>query len=108
MSNHPVAFFEVLSPDHERAQKFYAELFGWSVDADPEMGGYGLVALIFAREISDPLTSLVKKIDAEIRSCRHVEPMGPRPVRPLRRSPLRRPAVPRRPGRLREVRRCER
>jgi predicted enzyme related to lactoylglutathione lyase len=40
---HPVAFFEVVSPDHERAQKFYAELFGWSVDADPSMGGYGLV-----------------------------------------------------------------
>jgi predicted enzyme related to lactoylglutathione lyase len=40
---HPVAFFEVLSPDHERAQKFYAELFGWQVAADPAMGGYGLV-----------------------------------------------------------------
>jgi len=39
----PVAFFEVISPDHERAQKFYGELFGWLVAADPEMGGYGLV-----------------------------------------------------------------
>lgn len=39
----PVAFFEVLSPDHERAQAFYAGLFGWQVAADPEMGGYGLV-----------------------------------------------------------------
>ena len=39
----PVAFFEVVSPDHERAQKFYAELFGWQVAADPAMGGYGLV-----------------------------------------------------------------
>lgn len=39
----PVAFFEVVSPDHERAQEFYAELFGWKVDADPAMGGYGLV-----------------------------------------------------------------
>ena len=39
----PVAFFEVLSPDQERAQKFYAELFGWKVQADPEMGGYALV-----------------------------------------------------------------
>src|SRR5689334_23582629 len=38
-----VAFFEVVSPDHERAQKFYAELFGWQVAADPAMGGYGLV-----------------------------------------------------------------
>ncbi|HEX3593297.1 MAG TPA: VOC family protein [Pseudonocardiaceae bacterium] len=39
----PVAFFEVVSPDHERAQKFYAELFNWQVAADPAMGGYGLV-----------------------------------------------------------------
>src|SRR5262249_44910248 len=39
----PVAFFKVISPDHERAQKFYSELFGWQVAADPAMGGYGLV-----------------------------------------------------------------
>ena len=39
----PVAWFEVTSTDHERAQKFYAELFGWSVSADPNMGGYGIV-----------------------------------------------------------------
>src|SRR3712207_5178266 len=39
----PVAFFEVASPDHERAQRFYGELFGWQVAADPALGGYGLV-----------------------------------------------------------------
>jgi predicted enzyme related to lactoylglutathione lyase len=39
----PVAFFEVISPNQERAQKFYAELFGWQVSADPAMGGYALV-----------------------------------------------------------------
>lgn len=39
----PVAFFEVLSPNHERAQRFYADLFNWQVAADPAMGGYGLV-----------------------------------------------------------------
>jgi predicted enzyme related to lactoylglutathione lyase len=39
----PVAFFEIISPDAERAQKFYGELFGWQVAADPAMGGYGLV-----------------------------------------------------------------
>ena len=39
----PVAFFEVVSPDPERAQKFYGELFDWQISADPEMGGYGLV-----------------------------------------------------------------
>lgn len=39
----PVAFFEITSPDHERAQAFYRELFDWQVEADPQMGGYGLV-----------------------------------------------------------------
>ena len=39
----PVAFFEVSSPDPERAQRFYGELFGWQVAAHPAMGGYGLV-----------------------------------------------------------------
>lgn len=39
----PVAFFEVISAEPERAQKFYAELFGWQVQASPEMAGYVLV-----------------------------------------------------------------
>ena len=39
----PVAFFEVISPDAERAQKFYGELFDWQVSADPAMGGCALV-----------------------------------------------------------------
>jgi predicted enzyme related to lactoylglutathione lyase len=39
----PVAFFEVISSNAQRAQKFYAELFGWQVSVDPSMGGYALV-----------------------------------------------------------------
>lgn len=39
----PVAWFEVTSADAGRAQNFYAELFGWTVSADPTMGGYALV-----------------------------------------------------------------
>ncbi len=38
-----VAFFEIISPHHERAQKFYSQLFDWQVASDPAMGGYGLV-----------------------------------------------------------------
>jgi predicted enzyme related to lactoylglutathione lyase len=38
-----VAYFEVSSWDEVRAQRFYADLFGWKVTADPAMGGYGLV-----------------------------------------------------------------
>jgi len=39
----PVAFFEVTSPDHQRLQRFYADLFDWQVQVDPELGGYALV-----------------------------------------------------------------
>jgi predicted enzyme related to lactoylglutathione lyase len=39
----PVAWFEITSPNAERAQRFYAQLFGWRVSADPSMGGYGMV-----------------------------------------------------------------
>src|SRR5258708_13670722 len=39
----PIAFFEVVSPDHQQAQTFYRELFDWQIAADPAMGGYGLV-----------------------------------------------------------------
>jgi predicted enzyme related to lactoylglutathione lyase len=39
----PVAWFEIISPDAERARKFYSELFGWKVDSDPAMGGYSIV-----------------------------------------------------------------
>jgi predicted enzyme related to lactoylglutathione lyase len=39
----PVAFFEIISDDHERARRFYADLFDWKADADPAMGGYALV-----------------------------------------------------------------
>jgi predicted enzyme related to lactoylglutathione lyase len=39
----PVAFFEIISGDAERARRFYADLFGWKGDADPAMGGYALI-----------------------------------------------------------------
>src|SRR5260370_34513036 len=39
----PVAFFEIVSADAERARAFYTELFGWTAEADPAMGGYALV-----------------------------------------------------------------
>ena len=39
----PVAFFEIVSPDTTRAQKFYADLFGWKIDTNPAMDGYALV-----------------------------------------------------------------
>jgi predicted enzyme related to lactoylglutathione lyase len=39
----PVAMFEVVSSNLERAQQFYSTLFDWKVDADPSMGGYGVV-----------------------------------------------------------------
>ncbi len=39
----PIAMIEIISADNERAQRFYADLFEWTVEADPAMGGYALV-----------------------------------------------------------------
>ena len=39
----PVAYFEVTSPEPERALRFYAELFDWVVKPDPDMDGYAMV-----------------------------------------------------------------
>jgi predicted enzyme related to lactoylglutathione lyase len=39
----PVAFFEIISGDAARARSFYNDLFGWTGDADPAMGGYALI-----------------------------------------------------------------
>jgi predicted enzyme related to lactoylglutathione lyase len=41
LGNHPVAFFEIVSPDAPKAQAFYHDLFGWTIDTDDD--GYGLV-----------------------------------------------------------------
>jgi len=38
----PVVHFEVIGKDAERLQSYYAELFGWQIDADNEMR-YGMV-----------------------------------------------------------------
>ena len=45
----PVAWFEIISPDAERAKKFYADLFGWKVGSDPLMGDYSLETLDMSR-----------------------------------------------------------
>ncbi|MEV7398161.1 VOC family protein [Aeromicrobium sp. NPDC092404] len=41
MTNHPVAFFEIVSDDAPRLHTFYTDLFGWTVETDED--GYGLV-----------------------------------------------------------------
>jgi uncharacterized protein len=38
----PVIHFEVMSTDGENLRSFYAELFGWTIDADNPLG-YGTV-----------------------------------------------------------------
>ena len=40
---HPVAYFEVISIHHDRAQRFYSELFDWQITTNPALGGYGSV-----------------------------------------------------------------
>jgi predicted enzyme related to lactoylglutathione lyase len=39
----PVAHFEILSADPQRAQAFYGELFDWKTSADESWGDYLLV-----------------------------------------------------------------
>lgn len=39
----PVAFFEITSTSPEKVRGFYTELFGWTAEPDPEMGGYAMV-----------------------------------------------------------------
>ena len=39
----PVVHFEIVGKDGGKLQGYYAELFGWNVDANNEMG-YGMVA----------------------------------------------------------------
>jgi predicted enzyme related to lactoylglutathione lyase len=39
----PVGWFEVSGPDAGGLQRFYAEAFGWEIDADNEMN-YGMVS----------------------------------------------------------------
>ena len=38
----PVVHFEVMGQDGERLRSYYAELFGWAIDADNPLG-YGVV-----------------------------------------------------------------
>ncbi|HEU4450760.1 MAG TPA: VOC family protein [Gaiellaceae bacterium] len=38
----PVVHFEVIGKDGEKLQRYYAELFGWQIDADNPMS-YGIV-----------------------------------------------------------------
>jgi uncharacterized protein len=38
----PVVHFEIVGKDGDKLQSYYAELFGWDIDADNEMK-YGIV-----------------------------------------------------------------
>lgn len=39
---HPVVHFEVVGKDGPKLQKYYADMFGWDIDADNAMG-YGTI-----------------------------------------------------------------
>ncbi len=39
---YPVVHFEVTGTDSEKLHEYYAEMFGWPIDADNEMG-YGII-----------------------------------------------------------------
>lgn len=37
MSKHPIVHIEFSAKDHEKAGKFYSQLFGWKIEQHPEM-----------------------------------------------------------------------
>lgn len=39
----PVAMFEIVSEDYQSLDRFYSDLFGWSVNSDPAWGPYGSI-----------------------------------------------------------------
>ena len=39
----PVMWFEITSTDPSRARDFYTQLFDWTGEAPPELGGYTLI-----------------------------------------------------------------
>ena len=46
----PVAYFEVVSEDHERAQAFYAAMFDWQVAAVGDYNGDGRDDILFRND----------------------------------------------------------
>jgi predicted enzyme related to lactoylglutathione lyase len=46
----PVVHFEIIAPDGEKLQKFYAQVFDWKVDAD-NPHNYGMVSAADDRSI---------------------------------------------------------
>lgn len=40
-----LSYFEVTSPDMDRAQSFYREMFDWQVQSLPEIPGFGTIAV---------------------------------------------------------------
>ena len=70
----PIAFFEVMSTDPQRAQRFYGELFDWQVAADPAMGGYALVDTGGGDgAVTGGIGPAVNSADAGVKVCMRVD-----------------------------------
>jgi predicted enzyme related to lactoylglutathione lyase len=52
----PVVHFEIVAPDGEKLQKFYAQAFDWKVDAD-NPHNYGMVAAADDRSIGGGISA---------------------------------------------------
>jgi predicted enzyme related to lactoylglutathione lyase len=69
----PVAFFEIISTDHERAQRFYAELFG-----DAAIGG----GIGPASDEDGPRVSIYMRVDDLDGYLGRAEKLGGTPLVP--------------------------
>lgn len=78
----PVVHFEITWPDGEAAQRFYSELFGWSINAANPMsygivdtGGQGINGGISAGE-GEPHAMFYVEVDDPATYLKRVEAMG--------------------------------
>jgi uncharacterized protein len=90
-ATHPVVHLEILGADAPRLQRFYAELFGWTVALNPV--GYGYVPVAPAQPVTltggigpspqgRPLVVFYVKVDDPAAILKKVEALGGRVVVP--------------------------
>ena len=85
---HPVVHVEILGADAPRLQRFYSELFGWSITRNPI--GYGYVPVAPTPPVTltggigsspqGPLAILYVKVDDPVAILKKVEALGGRVV----------------------------
>lgn len=88
-ATHPVVHVEILGTDAPRLQRFYSDLFGWSITRNP--AGYGYVPVAPTQPVAltggigsspqgQPLAVFYVKVDDPVAILKKVEALGGRVV----------------------------